>query len=138
MVDRLTAAERSVNMSKIRSGNTKPEMVVRRLLHKAGYRYRLHRKDLPGKPDIVFGVRKKIIFVHGCFWHQHSYDACLDGRKPKSNTGYWNPKLDKNVERDARNLTQLNAAGWDVMTVWDCETRDQAKLLDEIRRFLDD
>jgi DNA mismatch endonuclease (patch repair protein) len=121
-------------MSKIRSGDTKPEVLVRQLLHRAGYRYRLHRKDLPGKPDLVFGSRRKLIFVHGCFWHQH---GCLAGRKPRSNTGYWYAKLARNVDRDARNEAQLGAAGWSVLTVWECETKDEARLKERLRAFLD-
>ena len=121
-------------MSKIRSGNTKPEMIVRRLLHRAGYRYRLHRKGLPGNPDLVFGSRRKLIFVHGCFWHQHD---CLAGRKPQSNTGYWHAKLARNVERDARNEQQLRAAGWSVLTIWECELKPTDALLAKLQHFLD-
>ncbi|WP_243444801.1 very short patch repair endonuclease [Sphingosinicella humi] len=126
-------------MSRIRSRNTRPEMVVRRLLHAAGYRYRLQRKDLPGKPDLVFGPRRKVIFVHGCFWHQHEDTTCLDGRRPKSNTGYWHQKLHRNVERDRQNEDALRAMGWDVMTVWECETEKTGAvgLLERLRRFLD-
>jgi DNA mismatch endonuclease (patch repair protein) len=123
-------------MAKIRSGDTKPEMIVRRLLHRAGYRYRLHRKDLPGKPDLAFGTRRKVIFVHGCFWHQHDAPECLDGRKPKSNTGYWHAKLDRNVERDRQHLDQLARDGWDTLVIWECQTKDPVSLLQVIRTFL--
>lgn len=122
-------------MSKIRSGGTKPEMVVRRLLHHAGYRYRLHGKELPGKPDIVFRSRRKVIFVHGCFWHQH---GCLAGRKPQSNTGYWHGKLERNVQRDRQHVEQLVKDGWDVLTLWECELKETEVLLRELRQFLRD
>jgi DNA mismatch endonuclease (patch repair protein) len=122
-------------MSKIRSTHTKPELIVRRLLHAAGYRYRLHRKDLAGKPDLVFAGRRKVIFVHGCFWHQHDAASCLDGRRPKSNTSYWEPKLTRNVDRDKTAVAQLEAEGWAVLTVWECETRDVG-LAGRLRDFL--
>jgi len=135
-MDKLTAIARSANMAKIRSADTKPEMIVRRLLHARGYRYRLHRKDLPGKPDLVFGPRRKAIFIHGCFWHQHDEPECLDGRKPKSNTGYWHSKLARNIERDKKHLEQLTAAGWDTLVVWECQIKDSQAVLDEIQAFL--
>lgn len=124
-------------MSKIRSRDTKPEMVVRRLLHGAGYRYRLHRAGLPGRPDVVLASRRKVIFVHGCFWHQHADKACLDGRKPKSNTDYWHSKLERNVLRDRTAVEQLAAAGWEALVVWECETKHPAKLLERLTSFLD-
>jgi DNA mismatch endonuclease (patch repair protein) len=123
-------------MAKIRSGHTKPELIVRRLLHRLGYRYRLHGKQLPGKPDLVFATRRKVIFVHGCFWHQHEATACLDGRKPKSNIDYWHPKLARNVERDARQLAALEADGWQVLTVWECEVREELALAHKLTAFL--
>ncbi|CAN5317352.1 very short patch repair endonuclease [soil metagenome] len=123
-------------MSAIRSKDMKPEMVVRRLVYSLGYRYRLHRKDLPGKPDLVFGPRKRVIFVHGCFWHQHAREACLDGRAPKSNTGYWSPKLAGNVSRDKRNIAALKKMGWNVLVVWECETRKIDRLQTRLRVFL--
>lgn len=135
-MDTLTATERSANMAKIRSGDTKPEMVVRRLLHRAGYRYRLHRRDLPGKPDLVFGPRRKVIFIHGCFWHQHEAPNCLDGRKPKSNTGYWHEKLERNVKRDQKHLERLTREGWDALVIWECQIKDAEVLLRNIRTFL--
>ena len=138
MTDRISKARRSRNMAAIRSRDTKPEMIVRRLVHGMGYRYRLHRKDLPGKPDLVFGPRRKVIFVHGCFWHQHEAEHCLDGRKPKSNTGYWNGKLARNVARDKKNRQLLEEAGWRVLVIWECETRDIAALRRRISAFLDD
>jgi DNA mismatch endonuclease (patch repair protein) len=136
MADKLTSAQRSVNMAKIRARDTKPELAVRRLLHAAGYRYRLHGKGLPGKPDIVFSRRRKVIFVHGCFWHQHDKDACLDGRRPKSNTEYWHPKLARNMERDRQHVDKLMADGWEVTVVWECELRDQEALTEKLYQLL--
>ena len=108
-MDKLTPKRRSENMRRIK--DMKPELIVRRLVHGLGFRYRLHRKDLPGKPDLVFGPRKKVIFVHGCFWHGHEREGCLDARRPKSNTQYWNTKLTRNKERGAeRNRTQWTRA----------------------------
>jgi DNA mismatch endonuclease (patch repair protein) len=124
-------------MAKIRSSDTRPEMIVRRLVHGAGYRYRLHRKDLPGKPDLVFGSRRKVIFIHGCFWHQHDAPECLDGRKPKSNTGYWHAKLERNVERDSQHLERLAAEGWQALVIWECQTKDSVALMSDIQAFLD-
>ncbi|MDK2973483.1 MAG: mismatch endonuclease, patch repair protein [Candidatus Sumerlaeota bacterium] len=135
-MDSLSRRERSENMRRIRSKDMAPELAVRRLVHAAGYRYRLHRKDLPGKPDLVFPARGKVIFVHGCFWHQHSARKCGIVRKPKSNTGYWEMKLANNVRRDRRNRRALKRLGWDVLIVWECQTRDPAKLEARIRRFL--
>lgn len=136
MADKLSAERRSENMRRIRSKGTKPEMLVRRLVHGMGYRYRLHKKGLPGKPDLVFASRRKVIFVHGCFWHGHELDTCLDGRAPKSNTGYWAPKLARNKERDAVNLAALKAAGWQTLVIWECETRDESALAARLRAFL--
>lgn len=124
-------------MAAIRSKDTKPELIVRRLVHSLGYRYRLHRKDLPGKPDLVFGPRKKAIFVHGCFWHQHDDPYCLDGRLPKSRPDYWLPKLGRNQQRDKSNQKSLEASGWQVLTIWDCETKDMDSLAKKLRSFLD-
>ncbi|MCW5723535.1 MAG: DNA mismatch endonuclease Vsr [Maricaulaceae bacterium] len=123
-------------MAAIRSKGMKPEMRVRSLAHRLGYRFRLHRKDLPGKPDLVFRPRRKVIFVHGCFWHQHAREDCLDGRPPKSNTDYWLPKLQRNVERDRKNRATLQAAGWDVLVIWECETTDEDVLSVRLKRFL--
>jgi DNA mismatch endonuclease (patch repair protein) len=131
MTDRIPDERRSWNMSRIRSTGMKPEMVVRRLVHGMGYRYRLHRKDLPGKPDLVFGPRRKAIFVHGCFWHQHSDPACKIARIPKSKLDYWTAKLGRNVERDQEHQAQLQVQGWRVLTVWECETKP--KSLDALR-----
>lgn len=137
MADKLTPEQRSANMARIRSKDTKPEMLVRRAAHKLGYRYRLHRKNLPGRPDLVFAGRKAVIFVHGCFWHQHGADRCLDGRRPKSNTGYWSEKLDRNVARDALTQERLAKEGWRSLIIWECEIRDSLELDRKISEFLD-
>jgi len=135
MVDTVDQATRSRIMGRVRGKNTSPEMLVRRLLHHAGYRYRLHRKGLPGTPDLVFPGRKKVIFVHGCFWHRH--EGCALARLPKSRPEFWIPKLEGNRLRDRANEVKLCELGWDAMTVWECELRDQAALLDRLRRFLE-
>ena len=136
MTDKISVVRRSANMAAIRSADTKPELIVRRLAHNLGFRFRLHRKDLPGKPDLVFVSRRKIIFVHGCFWHLHPITACVDARMPKSNTLYWRPKLARNVARDSRNRNKLKELGWDVLVVWDCETRDLKTLTIQLLKFL--
>lgn len=122
-------------MSKVRAKNTAPEMRVRRLLFAAGFRYRLHVKALPGKPDLVFHGRKKVIFVHGCFWHRH---ACEHGRLPKSRVEFWTAKLEGNRDRDAVKQLALLAEGWSVMVVWECELGDAERLLDRLTAFLRD
>jgi DNA mismatch endonuclease, patch repair protein len=122
-------------MAAVRSKNTQPEMLVRRLVHSMGYRYRLHAVWLPGKPDLVFAGRRKIIFVHGCFWHQHR--GCKGSHLPKSNTGYWLPKLERNRIRDAENLRVLRRAGWRCLILWECELRRSAAQVRRIKRFLD-
>ena len=121
-------------MARIGSTNTQPEMVVRRLLHRMGRRFRLHRRDLPGTPDIVLPGSRKAIFVHGCFWHWH---GCKIGNPPKSRPEYWLPKLRRNKDRDAEKAVALEAAGWDVLTVWQCETRQLAHLQERLSNFLD-
>jgi DNA mismatch endonuclease, patch repair protein len=121
-------------MRRIKSKGMKPELLVRSLVHRMGYRFRLHAKDLPGKPDLVFGPKRKVIFVHGCFWHQHS--GCRDGMVPSSNVSYWGPKLAHNVKRDAEHLASLEAAGWRPFVVWECETRDIVALRQRLCRFL--
>ncbi len=121
MPDVHTPKQRSYNMSRITSRNTKPEMIVRKLVHGMGYRYRLHRKDLPGKPDLVFAGRRKIIFVHGCFFHMHD---CRYGQVvPKTNSEFWHNKRISNVERDKKNEIKLISEGWDILTVWECMTK---------------
>jgi DNA mismatch endonuclease (patch repair protein) len=134
--DDLTPEQRKHTMTQVRSEDTQPEMWVRRLVHGLGYRYRLHRKDLPGNPDLVFSGRRKIIFVHGCFWHAHD---CKAGRKrPKANEEYWSRKLTRNRERDAVNQALLREQGWDVLVVWECELRRPDDLTATIRGFLGD
>jgi DNA mismatch endonuclease (patch repair protein) len=138
MADNLTHDRRSQNMAKIRARDTKPEMTVRRLLHALGYRFRLHKGDLPGKPDLVFASRKKVIFIHGCFWHQHSSSSCKIARRPKSRGEYWNAKLDRNVERDGEVKKALARAGWGSMTIWECQIRKHpAAVARAAARFLD-
>ncbi|SRR5579883_1822765 len=136
MADKLTSERRSENMRRIKSKGMKPEMLVRRLVHGMGYRYRLHRPELPGKPDLVFPSRRKVIFVHGCFWHGHSDPGCPDRREPQSNRDYWLPKLARNRQRDAKHILALEAAGWSVLVIWECETRDLATLAASVRSFL--
>lgn len=134
MPDVHTPEQRSFNMSRIKNRDTKPEMRVRSITHGMGYRYRLHRKDLPGRPDLVFPSRKKVIFVHGCFFHMHD---CRYGQVvPKTNAEFWAKKRRSNVERDARNITELKGGGWQVFTVWECETRNPELLPEKIAEFL--
>jgi DNA mismatch endonuclease, patch repair protein len=135
-MDTLTPEERSKRMSLVRGRDSKPEMRVRRLVHALGYRYRLHRRDLPGSPDLVFGPRRKVIFVHGCFWHQHPDPACKLARLPKTRQDFWQPKLARNRERDERINAALTSMGWSVLEVWECKTADTGKLRETIRGFL--
>lgn len=124
-------------MSRVRGKDTSPELTVRRLIHALGYRFRLHRRDLPGTPDLVFPGRRKVIFVHGCFWHRHPHPACKLARMPKSRQEFWGPKLEGNRARDLRTEAALAEAGWDVMTIWECALRDRASLENKIGTFLD-
>ncbi len=134
MVDRLTPERRSRLMSRIGPRDTGPELRVRSLLHRLGYRFRLHRRDLPGTPDVVLPGRGKAIFVHGCFWHGH---VCKVGKMPKSRKGYWGPKIAANRERDMRKRRQLAAQGWRSIVVWECATKDETRLARKLERFLD-
>lgn len=120
-------------MARIGSKNTAPELVVRQLLHAMGYRFRLHRKDLPGTPDIVLPGRRKVIFVHGCFWHAH---GCRIGRPPKSKPDFWGPKLARNQARDEEKRQKLVQSGWDVLTLWQCEIKERTALGERVREFL--
>jgi DNA mismatch endonuclease (patch repair protein) len=121
-------------MAKVRSKNTKPELKVRRLVFSMGYRYRLHERRLPGKPDLVFPARKKIIFVHGCFWHRHP--KCRLATTPSSNQNYWLPKFEHNAKRDKKLQKELKILGWDIMIVWECQLKDVENLAKKLRIFL--
>jgi DNA mismatch endonuclease (patch repair protein) len=123
-------------MQSIRSKDTKPELAVRRLVHALGYRYRLHGRDLPGRPDLVFRGRRKVIFVHGCYWHMH---ACAYGRvAPATNAEFWREKRLANVARDRRTKTRLRALGWRALVIWECQVRGTERLTKRVRAFLDD
>ncbi|KQR03781.1 DNA mismatch repair protein Vsr [Arthrobacter sp. Leaf141] len=139
MSDKLTPQQRSWNMSRIRGKNTKPELLVRRLVHAKGYRFRLHGRSgsvrLPGRPDLVFAGRRKVIFVNGCFWHFH--DCRVGQHAPKANAEFWAAKRSRTRERDAEQRKQLQKAGWDVLTVWECELRDSSALESTLENFLD-
>ncbi|MFD4840919.1 very short patch repair endonuclease [Achromobacter sp. NPDC058515] len=134
-MDNVSPKRRSEIMRQVRSKNTSAELVVRRIVHGLGYRYRLHQKDLPGKPDLVFAGRRKVIFVHGCFWHAH--ENCSRARIPGCNRPYWEAKIGRNVSRDSAQLSALLQEGWEVMVVWECELRDGAMLEVKLREFLD-
>lgn len=135
MADTLSRAQRSALMSRIKSQDTKPEMAVRRLLHGLGYRYVLHDRRLPGRPDLVFPGRRKVIFVHGCFWHAH---GCSIASTPRSNKTYWSGKIGGNVRRDATTVRKLRRLGWGVAIVWECDTKssDLSRLASRLARFL--
>jgi DNA mismatch endonuclease (patch repair protein) len=135
MVDTLTPAERSERMARVRCGDTKPEIKVRKLLFSMGYRYRLHDKMLPGTPDIVLPSRRKIVFVHGCFWHRHA--NCALARMPKSRKAFWGAKLEGNRLRDGRTKAALRRLGWSVATVWECQLNDMPRLARRLRRFIE-
>jgi DNA mismatch endonuclease (patch repair protein) len=132
-MDTLTPEQRSAQMAKVRSRNTKPEMLVRCLVHRMGYRYRLHRRDLPGKPDLVFGPKKKVIFVHGCFWHGHD---CSLGRIPKSRVDFWEAKIRSNRSRDESQLARLEESGWKSLVIWECQLKKAEEIEIKIREFL--
>jgi DNA mismatch endonuclease, patch repair protein len=139
MADKLTPEQRSWNMSRIRGKNTKPELLVRRLLHAKGYRYRLHGTSgstrLPGNPDLVFAGRRKVIFINGCFWHFH--DCRAGQHAPKANAEFWAAKRTRTRDRDASQRRLLEDAGWDVLTVWECELKDSSALEAELVQFLE-
>lgn len=125
---------RRVMMSAVRGRDTAPEMTVRRMLHAASYRFRLHRRDLPGRPDLVFPLRRKVIEIRGCFWHRHA--GCPGATLPKTRREWWTAKLDGNVARDARNAALLEQSGWELLEVWECELGEMALLEDRLRAFL--
>lgn len=134
MPDKLSPERRSWNMSRIRSRDTTPELVVRRLLHRLGFRFRLHNAKLPGKPDLVLSRHRTTIFIHGCFWHQH--EGCIDCSKPATNSGYWAPKLRRNVERDAHTQSLLKIAGWKVIVIWECGLGRPKEFIDQCLNLL--
>ncbi len=134
MTDIFPKGKRSWIMSRVRGKDTTAEIKVRSLTHRLGYRFRLHRKDLPGKPDLVFLSLRKVIFVHGCFWHGH--ECARGARTPKANREYWIEKIRKNIERDQKNQNLLKSLGWSVLTVWECETKDAMRLEETINKFL--
>ena len=134
-MDAFTPEGRSAVMRRVRGKDTRPEMTVRSLVHRMGLRYALHRRDLPGNPDLVFPARDRIIFVHGCFWHGH---RCRAGRnRPASNTDYWTAKLDRNHARDAVNSRRLRNLGWRVLVIWECELKDTERLRARLARFFE-
>lgn len=130
-MDNLTSAQRSAHMARIRGRDTRPEMVVRRAAHALGLRFRLHRRDLPGSPDMVFPGRRRALFVHGCYWHRHP--GCRLAYSPKSNADFWQTKFDRNVARDAEAMAALAAAGWQADVIWECETRHPETIPDRLR-----
>jgi len=136
MADVFPKEKRSWIMSRVRSRDTAPEMVVRSCIHRMGFRFRLHRRDLPGNPDIVLPRHGKVIFVHGCFWHGHQ--GCSRSTRPTTNTSFWDEKLEANIERDKRSQRELRREGWKSLIVWECETRNPEKLLRKLERFLHD
>ena len=137
MADTLSAADRSQRMSRIRGKDTGPEMLVRRVVHRLGFRFRLHRKNLPGHPDLVFPRLRSVILVHGCFWHRHPDPNCRLARLPKSRVEFWEAKLTANRLRDLRNQNGLAAAGWRILVVWECDLRHKEQLENKLRRFLE-
>lgn len=134
MTDIYEPRKRSKIMSRIRGRGTKPEIIVRRIAHRLGFRFRLHRKDLPGRPDIVFPRHRAVIMVHGCFWHRHP--GCKHASTPKTRESFWKNKLEDNVARDRRNETALRELGWKFMVIWECETKDREAVADRIESFL--
>lgn len=134
MVDRLTSVQRSALMSKVKGKNTLPELAVRKIVHGLGFRFSLHRRDLPGSPDVVLPRLKSAIFVHGCFWHRHA--NCQKASMPKTRRAYWDAKFVANVSRDAMNLRDLRKSGWRALVVWQCELKKPSKLKLRLSRFL--
>ena len=135
-MDKISKSRRSENMRKIRSKDTNPELIVRKLIFNEGYRYRLHNKHLPGKPDLTFPSKKKVIFINGCFWHQHNVPSCKYFHIPKSNLKYWLPKLERTVKRDFKNQSELVKLGYSFLIIWECEVENKTLLLRKIKSFL--
>jgi len=136
MTDVYNSEKRSEIMARVRVTGSKPELIVRQVAHGLGYRFRLHRPDLPGKPDIVFPRYRRVIFVHGCFWHGHK--GCAKAKRPSSNRAFWDRKLSRNLERDCENAVVLRKTGWKVLVIWECETKDRECLAAKISRFLEE
>lgn len=136
MADTLTKNERSIRMGRVKSRDTSPELQVRRMIHRMGFRYRLYVRELPGRPDIVLPRHRKAVFVHGCFWHRHAALGCKLARLPKSRLEFWLPKLESNRRRDQRDMRKLRNAGWQIMVVWECQLRDKERLENRLKRFL--
>ena len=137
MADTLSTAERSERMALIRSKDTGPEMAIRSLVHGLGYRYRLHGPRVPGRPDLVFAGRRKVIFVHGCFWHRHPDSSCKLARLPRSRLDFWRPKLEKNRQRDDEVARELAEQGWKALTIWECQLDNMADIAEKVRSFLE-
>ncbi len=135
MIDTLSPSERSERMSRVRNKDSKAELRVRSIVHGMGYRFRLHGRDLPGRPDLVFRSKRKAIFVHGCFWHRH--DGCKLARIPKSKQDFWRPKLEGNKKRDLDVQRELNEMGWNYLVIWECKLREEDELRESVREFLD-
>lgn len=134
--DKFTPEKRSNIMSRVKGRDTGPEKVIRSILHAMGYRFRLHEKRLPGKPDIVLPRHQRVVLVHGCFWHGHQ--GCNRSKRPKSNVDFWNRKIDGNIRRDVENQEKLRTAGWKILTVWQCQIRDRERLQNRLRDFMED
>lgn len=134
MADKFTPEQRSRVMARVKGYDTGPELIVRKMLHRLGYRFRLHCKDLPGKPDIVLPKHKKVIFVHGCFWHGHK--GCHRAARPSTNVDFWNRKIDGNIRRDRKAQRLLRVMGWRVVVIWQCNTKDAELLMRRLERFL--
>lgn len=136
MTDVYNSEKRSEIMARVRATGSKPELIVRQVAHGLGYRFRLHRTDLPGKPDIVFPRHRRVILVHGCFWHGHK--GCAKARRPVTNREFWDRKLSRNVERDSENAVVLRRIGWKVLVIWECETKDRECLAAKVSRFMEE
>ncbi len=134
MTDVYNRTKRSEIMARVRATGTKPELIVRQVAHRLGYRFRLHRRDLPGRPDVVFPRWRRVVLVHGCFWHGHK--GCAKAKRPATNREFWNQKLTRNVERDRENAAALRRVGWRVLVIWECETNDREQIAARISNFL--